>query len=228
MWSARSEAVRLYLSGGTIAIAGRGLDLQRQQLSDVDQWRRVLNDWLIQHPGCAWRVSLGGRLCSLQWLEPIPGTCSIEEAEVAMSASLSVGSMPLQARLARWSRSGTAPWVAACTPLGLVDELCDMLTMRGRLQSLHAWWHDVPCPSGTAGAAFRDDEAVTYWRYDASGAVSAAGTLLALPPAQPAVLQRLQVAGPLHRWRLDLAAWGSDQALRREEESVDAAPGTAV
>jgi hypothetical protein len=210
-----------------MAIAGRGIDLQRQELPEDGDWRGLWAAWLSRHPKRRWHVRLGGRLCSLQWLEPIPGTRSIEEAEAAVSASLSAGAVPMQARLAQWSPRATRPWVAACTPSGLVDELCTLLKGSGRLLSLHPWWHEVSSPSGISGVAVRDDESVTYWRCDASGAISAAGTLLALPPAQAAVLQRLKVGGPLNPWRLDLAAWGSNQALRREEEGTDAAAGTA-
>jgi hypothetical protein len=215
---ARSEAALLYLSGGTMIIGGQGVEPERRALSNEGDWREVLKAWLARHPKRAWRVCLGGRRCSLHCLEPIPGTHSVEEAEAVVGASVGTGSGPLQARLAVWAPRGTVPWVAACTPLGLTEELGTMMETAGGLLSLQPWWTSVPSRGPLASAALCDDESVTYWRSDERGVIRAAGTLLASPEAQSSVLQRLHVGGALSRWRLDLAAWSADDApmARRE------------
>jgi len=228
VWSARSEALSLYLSGRTMCIGGHGVEPLRCDLAAEEEWRDVLGDWLARHPRRTWRVALGGGRCSLHWLEPIPGTRSIEEAEAAVAASLGSGSMPVDARLATWSRRGAAPWLAACMPAGLAQELHAMVQAHGRLAALAPWWELVGTTSGLPHAAMCDDESVTYWRSDSRGAVSAAGTLMAPPPAQAGILQRLRVGGPLPRWRLDPAAWERGDAAFVKEEGTDAAAGHAV
>jgi hypothetical protein len=223
VWLARSDAVWLYLSGSTMALGGCSIEPQRQALAADDDWRAVLQQWLEQHPKKAWRVALGGRLCTLHWLEAIGGTQSIEEAEAAVSAVLSAESTPVQARLAVWSSRGTTPWVAACTPLGLPEQLTVLIGASGRLATLQAWWQMAAHGSNLSSAAMCDDESVTYWRSEGL-VVHAAGTMLASPSAQSVLLQRLQVGGSLKSWRLDLDAWGMGrEPVKMLEEGADAA-----
>jgi len=223
VWSARSDAVWLYLSGSTMALGGRSIERQRRALAPDDDWRAVLQEWVGQYPKKAWRVALGGRLCTLHWMEAIAGTRSIEEAEAAVSAMLSVESTPMQARLAVWSPRRSTPWVAACMPLGLPEQLTALISASGRLASLQPWWQLAPRSDRLGGAAMCDDESVTYWRSEGR-VVCAAGTMLASPSAQSVLLQRLQVGGSLQSWRLDLDTWGSGrEPVLVREEGADAA-----
>ncbi|MBN8486832.1 MAG: hypothetical protein J0M20_03720 [Burkholderiales bacterium] len=228
MWWAKSESVTLYLSGSTMALRGPAVEGLRLALSTPDEFRDMLGMWLGRYPGLTWQVLLGGRLCVLQCLMPINGTNSIEEAEAVAAATLSTPAKPWQARLTVWSSHGARPWLAACTPLGLVDELSAMIERGGRLQSLHPWWTTLPRQGRLADAALCDDESVTYWRSGADGAVTEAATFLASTENQASVLRRLRVGGPLSCWQLDLAGWGSTNTPMVRKDSSDAADSTAL
>jgi hypothetical protein len=229
VWSVRSKRASLYLGGGTIAVAAEGMDGQWRELSDESGWRGVLEEWVDRYPNRAWHVVLGGHRCLLHSLGPIPGTRSIEEAEAVASASLSTEEAPVQARLAVWSPGGPQPWLAACTPVGLVEDLRSIVEAGGRLQALQPWWELVPSKGRLTSIAMCDDESVTYWRSDSQGVITAAGTMLVLRQAQANMLQRLQVGGALAVWRLDSRLWAAaDHSSVVREEGGHVADGVAV
>lgn len=203
MWWARSEVGDVYLSGGSLALRVGREPAQRRGVEQGD-WKLALNEALAEHPGLRWRVWLGGRLCALHGVEPIEGIRQIEEAEAAVAALVSSEGAPVEARLAVWSASDARTWIAACLPAGLPGE-CEQVVRShgGRLASLRPWWVAAPSVLG-ASAAVCDDEAIHYWRSDERGHVDA-GSFFVPEAARPAALQRLQVAGPLPGWRLDLA-----------------------
>lgn len=232
MWWAKSEPVDLYLSGGTLALR----EGSRVSVLPVegDDWASGLAGWLTDRPGRRWRVWLGGRQCRLHVVEPIPGIRTIEEAELALSASLSSVNSAVTARLAVWAPRGEQPWVTATIPASLISAMTGMLkSSQGHLVSLRPWW-TVARGAELLNAAMCDDEAIHYWRSDGKGRVIAAATVFAAPAAQVAPLQRLRVSGPLTAHRLDLQAAEVSVATARGfaiqplEEAVDAANATAV
>lgn len=227
MWWARSETPWVYLSGRMLATGGRGVPPQRIDRGPAPDGIRLLGQWVQAHPKRRWRVALGGTLCTLHLVEPVAGVQSIEEAESAASALLSESGLPVQARLARWSARAETPWVVACMPAGLPDELSELVGER-RLAALAPWWLLAAGPRPLPReAAMCDDEAVTYWRTDAAGGVLSGGSLAAAPSAQQPVLQRLQVAQRLDVWHLDATALHEGR-LAAQEEGRHADPRPAV
>lgn len=200
MWSARSEIADIYLSGKTLAIRA---DVAFSLLPLAEDWAPALKAGLAEWPKRRWRIWLGGRRCGLHLCEPIPGIRTIEEAEAALGASLSLVGVGLAARLATWSTKG--PWLALATEEGLIERLMSTVEEGGgRVHSVRPWW-TMLSGGGSPDAAMCDDEAITYWRVK-QGVVASAATLWVGEDQQPSSLQRLRVGGALKAWRLTLEA----------------------
>lgn len=203
MWSAKSEVADLYLSGQMLAWRVAGGQVQSSPLGE--DWIESLHAALAAWPKRRWRLWLGGRRCGLHLCEPIAGIGNIEEAEAALGASLGLDGRPASVRLATWP---AAPhrWVALVTEPGLVDGLASAVQATGgKVQSVRPWWTTLT-EGGLAAAAMCDDEAITYWRQEESGAFAAAATLWSAPDQQPATLQRLSIGGAISVRRLSLQA----------------------
>lgn len=206
MWWARSEVVDVYLSGSRLVLRAGGGPAESIAIEAGD-WRAAVSAVVADWPGRRWRLGLGGRLCTLHSVEPIAGIKHIEEAETALSALLGSAEVPAHVRLAVWSPRGTAPWMAACLPAELPGTCLELIeASKGKLVSLRPWWAAARAPEPRA-AAMCDDEAITYWRTDAQGNVTAGSLLVAQQGegnALRATLQRLRVNCPLPAWQL---AW---------------------
>lgn len=202
MWSAKSEIADLYLSGRTLATRANGEVLLHPLGED---WMASLQAGLSDWPKRRWRIWLGGRRCGLQLCEPIEGVRSIEEAEAALSASLSVDARAVSVRLATWP-TAPSPWLAMTTEAGLVDGLTSVVaSSAGNVHSVRPWWTMVT-DGDLSDAAMCDDETITYWRQSERGSFSAAATLWAVQEQQPATLQRLRIGGVLTARRLEMEA----------------------
>lgn len=206
MWWARSKAVDLFVAGRMLAMRVGG-QTRTQTLAD-GEGLVALAPWLAERPGQAWRVWLGGSLCGLHLVDPIEGVTGIEEAEAALSASLSAD-QPKRARLAVWPAQGE-PWLAAVTPASLVDDLVAVIARSGgRLLHCRPWW-SAASSRVRESAAFFDGETVTYWRSGIGRKITSAAT----QPARDRVhaeqlLQRLQIGGAVSGWQID---WGAELA----------------
>lgn len=231
MWWGRSEVVDVYLSGSTFAVRQGTAAPEVQAIGD-DDWQSPLQAALTAQPGRRWRAWLGGRQCSLHRVEPIAGVRSIEEAEAALSALLSTGSAPVNARLATWSPPSDGAWVAACVPAALPGALQALVAAHGgRLAGLQPWWAARP-QAVADNAAMCDDEVISYWRSDGRGRVSAAASLAIPVDARAPTLARLRVGGPLDAWRLSFDAPMQKAqpgfAIVQLTERADAAASAAV
>lgn len=216
LW-AKSELLDIYLSGSVLALREGGEVIV--QSIEGGNWQLPLEAMLADRSRKRWRVWVGGRQCRLHLVDPIPGIKSIEEAELALSASLSTSDAAVTARLAIWSPNSNVPWVTAAVPTNVAQEVPNMLERaQGRLVSLRPWWTAVS-GSQLANAAMCDDEAISYWRSDAKGRLIAAATIISPHAAQIAPLQRLRVSGPLSGWRL---------ALQSPEDGGTVAPGFTI
>jgi hypothetical protein len=200
VWWGRSKRLDLFVSGRMMAM--RTEARTRTQALAGGEGLAALEPWLAEQPGWTWRVWLGGSLCGLQFAEPIEGVAGMEEAEAALSVSLSAGE-PMQARLAIWPAQGE-PWLAAVTPAGWVDELVTLVEQhRGRVALCRPWW-SAAASRLTGSAAFFDGEAVTYWRAGADGRITSAATQPARDRVQAEqLLQRLRVGGAMSAWQID-------------------------
>lgn len=203
MWWARSKAVDLFVSGRMMAMRV-GEQTRTQTLAD-GEGLAALAPWLTERPGQSWRVWLGGSLCGLHLADPIEGVTGIEEAEAALSASLSA-EQPKRARLAVWPAQGE-PWLAAVTPASLVDDLVAAIARSGgRLLLCRPWW-SAASTRARGSTAFFDGETVTYWRSNAGWKITSAATRPARDRVQAEqLLQRLQIGGAVSAWRIDLGA----------------------
>lgn len=203
MWWAKSETVDLFVSGRMLVMRA-GVQTRTQTLAG-GEGLVALAPWLAERPGQVWRVWLGGSLCGLHVVEPIEGVASIEEAEAALSVSLS-GDEPKRACLAVWPAQGET-WLAAVTPAGLVDDLVDVLTQSGgRILLCRPWWSAAASRVG-GSTAFFDGETVTYWRCSPNRKITSAATQPARDRVQAQhILQRLQIGGAMSAWEIDLGA----------------------
>jgi len=209
LW-AKSELLDIYLSGSVLALR-EGSEVIVQSIEGGD-WQSPLEAMLAGRSRRRWRVWVGGRQCRLHLVDSIPGIKSIEEAELALSASLSTADAAVTARLAIWSRNSNVPWVTAAVPANVAQEVPNMLERaQGGLVSLRPWWTAVRGPQ-LSNAAMCDDEAISYWRSDAKGRLTAAATIISPQAAQVSPLQRLRVSGPLAGWRLTLQSPEGDGA----------------
>jgi len=202
VWSAKSEIADLYLSGRTFATRTNGQVLLHPLTED---WMTSLQSGLSDWPKRCWRIWLGGRRCGLHLCEPIEGVRSIEEAETALGASLSVDARAMEVRLATWS-TAPRPWLAMATEVGLIDGLMSVVAdSAGSVCGVRPWWTMVST-GDLSDAAMCDDETITYWRQSEPGIFSTAATLWAVREQQPATLQRLRIGGALTARRLEMEA----------------------
>ncbi|WP_343997073.1 hypothetical protein, partial [Ideonella azotifigens] len=119
-----------------------------------EDWRAKLAQGLADRPQRRWRVWLGGNRCALHSVDPVVGLRSIEEAEIALSASLGHGDAAVEARLATWPQPKDSPWIVGTTPAGLVGDLAAMAASAdASLASVRPWWWAHAVPKGE-GAAF--------------------------------------------------------------------------
>ena len=202
MLSAKSEVADLYLSGRTLATRADCNVLLHPLAED---WAASVRACLAEMPKRRWRIWLGGRRCELHLCEPISGVRSIEEAEAALGASLSLDARAVSVRLARWSTSPRS-WLAVATEAGLIDGLMEAVAdSSGSVCCVRPWWTTVT-GSRLTGAAMCDDETITYWRVDEHGTFSAAATLRTMEEQQPATRRRLRIGGALATWRIVMEA----------------------
>jgi hypothetical protein len=207
-----------------------GGQTRTQTLADGDGLA-ALAPWLAERPGQAWRVWLGGSLCGLHLADPIEGVAGIEEAEAALSVSLS-GDEPKRARLAGWPAPGE-PWLAAVTPASLVDDLVGVMAQSGGSLLLCRPWWSAASSRVKGSTAFFDGETVTYWRSSAGREITSAATQPARDRVQAEqLLQRLQIGGAVSAWQIDLgaelAAGTAGFAVVALEERAHAARAAAV
>lgn len=223
MWLAKSEIADIYLSGKTLAIRANGGGVALYPVGE--DWVSPLQAGLAEWPKRRWRIWLGGRRCGLHLCEPIAGVHSIEEAEAALGASLSLDGRAMAVRLATWP-AVARPWLALATEAGLIERLMSVVEEReGHVHSARPWWTMLGGGDLT-GVAMCDDEAITYWRVNEQGAFTSAATLWAAEGQQAAALQRLRVGGALKAWRLALdtpAGHAQGIAVLPLDESADAA-----
>lgn len=202
MWWGRSRTGDIYLSGRTLAVRADG-EVRVEPITDED-WRVRLAAAFAEQPKWRWRVWLGGSRCALHAVDPMTGLRGIEEAEIALGASLSAGEAAAEARLATWPQPKDSPWIVGTTPAGLVRDLAAMAeSADASLASIRPWWSAHAVPKGE-GAAFCDAESISYWRVDANGRIGAAATLSVSEPSTTQTLRRLRAGGALGAWRLDV------------------------
>jgi len=203
VWLARSERADVYLSGGVAAIRRGGAETVVQSLTDRS-WDDIVDEWAGEAVRTSWRIWLGGSLCRLLRVEPIPGVRTIEEAEAVVARLASENGQSLEARLALWS--ARRPWIACCSPAGFADGVMSVADKhRISLVSIRPWWSSVVA-SPMNGVACCDDESISSWHTDKQGQVVKCSTALVDEGRQTQALQRMRVSGPLQAFRLDLRA----------------------